>query len=150
LTNLIGDKDLKVNYGLLSPGHDATTAAGTSATIASAGLGALGGGATAFFGGGLVDVLLQQGGFARGVAGLTASGRDVGIAQPDFLVTAHELFGETFKYTRGKTHLQHLQYFIDDNRNVIRIENEIRQFHGLPIRSGKDHGLSPATTVEVR
>lgn len=54
------------------------------------------------------------------------------------MIAAHQLLGETFKLTPGNEHLQN--NIIDDSDKVIKIENEIREFHGLPLRSGKDHG----------
>lgn len=92
-------------------------------------------------GGGNVQVIVAEGGVPNGVKGLTASGKDVQIAFPDYLVTAHEMFGETLKYTRGNERLQGQDdgTKAEDSRRVIGIENEIRDSQGLPRRSGKDH-----------
>ena len=39
---------------------------------------------------------------------------------------------------------------IDDSNKVIEIENKYRDFHGLPRRSGTDHGYIHAGTVTVK
>jgi hypothetical protein len=57
------------------------------------------------------------------------------------MVAAHELFGEVERGMPGNEHL--LEDWV-----AIEIENEIREFHGLPLRSGKDHGyLQEEVTV---
>jgi hypothetical protein len=55
----------------------------------------------------------------------------------------HELVGETLKYRAGN---QHLRGNADlDNRTIIKIENEIRAFHGMSPRTGADHGNTVIT-----
>jgi hypothetical protein len=97
------------------------------------------------------EIFVPEGGFSNGVMGLTKSGKDVSVAMPDYIITAHELFAETFKLTPGNEHLQRRENFIDDSDTTIKIENEIRQFHGLPLRSGKDHGyLRESVTIRPK
>jgi len=86
-------------------------------------------------------VVVAEGGYKPGVKGLTQSGREISITFPEHIVAAHELFAETFKYTPAGMQ-QGLQNDISkDSNKVIEIENEYRRFHGLPLRSGNDHGL---------
>ena len=68
---------------------------------------------------------------------------------PDFMVAGHELFGETFQYLTGNSRLQENPNHEND-RMIIKIDNELRDFFPLPHRDGRDHGLGPATTVIVR
>lgn len=56
----------------------------------------------------------------------------------------HELVGETLKYRAGYGNLRRDPTL--DSRTVIKIENEIRQFHGMNPRTGADHGM-PVITV---
>lgn len=85
-----------------------------------------------------IDVVVAENGSGKGVMGLTASGKDVRIEAPDHITGAHELLGESYKYTPGHEGLRRDP--IQDSDVVIGIENEVRTFHGLPLRSGKDHG----------
>jgi hypothetical protein len=57
----------------------------------------------------------------------------------------HEHLGETLKYHAGYGYLHNNPTL--DNRTVIKIENEIRQFHGMSPRTGADHGM-PVITVQ--
>jgi len=65
--------------------------------------------------------------------------------QPDFVTMYHELVGETLKYRAGYGYLRRNPTL--DDRTVIKIENEIRQFHGMNPRTGADHGM-PVITVK--
>jgi len=65
--------------------------------------------------------------------------------QPDFVTMYHELVGGTLKYRAGQSQLR--SDSATDNQTVIKIENEIRQFHGMSPRTGTDHGLP---TIAVR
>jgi hypothetical protein len=85
-------------------------------------------------------------GSPSGVKGLTASGKEIGIAEPEGALVGHELFGETFKYLPGNAGLRN--DIVKDSDKVIQIENEIRDFLGLPHRSGTDHGYV-RTTITV-
>jgi RHS repeat-associated protein len=93
------------------------------------------------------DVFVAEGGGPAGVAGLTASGRDVGIAFPEYIVAAHELFGETIKVMPGSQNLQEDR--VRDSIEAIDMENRIRDFHGLPRRSGKDHMNHPSGGIVI-
>jgi hypothetical protein len=55
----------------------------------------------------------------------------------------HELMGETLKYRAGDYYLQSNP--ILDSKRVISIENETRSAHGLPPRTGADHGQTVIT-----
>ena len=149
LSGLINDHSISINYGFLSPGHPATDFNGREASVESMRLDDyFGGGVTASKGNGIVDVFVQKHSSPLSVKGLTRSGRDIAIMQTDNIIVAHELFGETFQYRSGNQYL--LTNETMRNQTIIKIENEIRQFLGLPLRSGKDHGLGPATTVNVK
>lgn len=138
LTTYINSKDVKINFNFIEKGESATGQDGTVYKHSALTKTGDAGGVNAYYGNGNIDVFVPEGGFPNGVKGLTASGKDVQIAMPDYILTAHELFAESFKYLPGNQHLQN--NIIDDSNAVIKIENEIRQFHGLPLRSGKDHG----------
>jgi RHS repeat-associated protein len=140
LTERIGNHDLQINYTLLGKGQSSVVA-GDGEKYTQKGLATGAGGVTIGLGGGKIDVIVAEGGVPNGVKGLTASGRDAQIAMPDYIITAHELLGETLKYTRGNERLQAQDDATkaEDSRRVIGIENEIRDFQGLPRRSGKDH-----------
>lgn len=96
-------------------------------------------------------VIIEKPG-ANGVKGLTKSGKDVPIAFPEAIVTAHELFGETQKYVKGWERFQKQDDASRkaDSQLVIGIENMIRESQGLPLRSGKDHGATLEFEVTVR
>jgi len=151
LTQRIGDHSIQVSYTLLGKGQ--SVVAGDGQTYSQKGLAAGAGGVTIGLGGGKIEVIVAEGGVPNGVKGLTQSGKDVQIAFPDHLVTAHELFGETLKYTPGNQRLQGQDDATkaEDSRRVIAIENEIRDFLGVPRRSGKDHeGTLDLGTVTIR
>jgi hypothetical protein len=67
-------------------------------------------------------------------------------------MAAHELFAESYKYTpEGRRRgLDQEKNFVDDSNTVIGIENKYRDFHGLPHRSGTDHGYVHNPVVTVR
>ncbi len=132
LTNLINDHSVQANYGLVGGGLSATMSDGTR--VSSYGQG----GVTFGCQGCQIDVIVQHGNYAPGVKAFTASGRETTVEQPDFITTAHELFGETYKYTAGHHNLQ--MDPVRDGKTAIDIENQIRAFHGLPLRTGSDHG----------
>jgi hypothetical protein len=114
------------------------------------GVGALkdfGGGATINRGGREVDVFVEFGSSQWTTA--TMGGRPSLTPTPDFMTVGHELFGETFQYLRGNARYQENQNGAND-RMVIKIENELRDFIPLPHRDGRDHGLGPVTTVIVK
>jgi hypothetical protein len=73
----------------------------------------------------------------RGVKVYGPGGSEVVGREPDFVTMAHELFGETLKYRAGFEFLRNDP--VQDSRIVIDKENETRQFHGLPYRTGSDH-----------
>jgi RHS repeat-associated protein len=139
LTQRVGDHSVQIDYTLVGKGQ--SVVAGDGQTYSQKGLAAGAGGVTIGYGDGKVEVIVAEGGVPNGVKGLTQSGRDVQIAFPDYLVTAHELFGETLKYTPGNERLQGQDDATraEDSRRVIGIENEIRDCLGVPRRSGKDH-----------
>jgi RHS repeat-associated protein len=91
-----------------------------------------------------VSVLVTQGDLPGGVQVLCCNGKGVyqGV-QPDFVSMWHELVGETLKYRAG--HADLLRDPILDSRTVIKIENEIRAFHGMNPRTGADHGQTVIT-----
>jgi hypothetical protein len=142
LANRIGNHDLNINFTLIATGGSVVDPMGRalSHTMLS---GRGGSGGLTFYtpGSGNVDVFVAEGGKPTGVAGLTASGRNVGIAFPDYIIAAHELFGETLKLTPGNTWLQ--QNLVADSVAAVEVENKVRMFHGLPPRSGKDHANYP-------
>ncbi|MCX6621568.1 MAG: RHS repeat-associated core domain-containing protein [Acidobacteria bacterium] len=92
-----------------------------------------------------VSVLVTQGDLPGGTQVLCCNGKGVyhGV-QPDFVTMWHELMGETLKYRAGHQNL--LNNPTLDSRTIIKIENEIRAFHGMNPRTGADHG-SPVITV---
>lgn len=93
-----------------------------------------------------VSVLVTQGDFPGGTQVWCCGGKAVYQGwQPDFVTMYHELVGETLKYQEGHGNLR--QDGTLDNRTVIKIENEIRQFHGMNPRTGADHGM-PVITVQ--
>jgi RHS repeat-associated protein len=151
----VGNHDLKLNYTFLEKGKGTTVEIdGVPTKVTNSGLsgarGADAGGFVAPQSDGSIAVVVAEGGYTPGVAGLTQSGKEIPIAFPDYLVTAHELFGETYKYTPAgiKEGLQN--NIIDDSNKVIEIENKYRDFHGLPHRSGTDHGYIHGPTIEIR
>ena len=73
------------------------------------------------------------------------SGGETAAAEPDYVTAAHELFGETLKYRAGHESLQNNP--LQDSKTVIGVENDIRRFLGLPLRTGSDHGI-PVIVVE--
>jgi RHS repeat-associated protein len=148
LAGMIGDHGIRANVHLVLAGGSAVGQDGARYSHQTLCCGeSFTAGLNIFYGRGNIDVLVPEDGAPRGVRGLTASGKDIGIAMPDFLIMAHELLGESFKYMRGNEALQ--KNIVDDSEKVIAIENEIRQFHGLPLRSGNDHGYVRAE-VTVR
>ena len=149
LSDRIANDSLQLNVTLVPIGGSVSDPDGnilSHSVLAGAG----GSGGVTYYqpGTGLADIFVAEGGKPTGVAGLTASGRDVGIAFPEYIITAHELFGETIKLTPGNTYLQ--QDVVADSVSAVELENKIRSFHGLPQRSGKDHANYPTVqTVTV-
>jgi RHS repeat-associated protein len=150
LTQRIGDSSVKIDYTLLGKGQSVVASDGE--TYSQKGLANGAGGVTIGDASGNIQVIVAEGGVPNGVKGLTKSGNDVQIAFPDYLVTAHELFGETLKYTPGNQGLQaqDANTRASDSRAVIGIENEIRDSLGVPRRSGKDHDGTFETEVIIR
>jgi hypothetical protein len=150
LTNRISNTNLHINFTLIPTGGSAIDSTGTplSHSLLSGPTGS--GGVMDYVPGtGNADIFVAEGGKPTGIAGLTASGRDVGIGFPDYIIAAHELFGETLKLTPGHTYLQ--QDRVADSVMAVAIENKIRAFHGLPMRSGKDHANYPVIqSITVR
>jgi RHS repeat-associated protein len=145
LVDRVGNHDLKLNFTFIEKGKSATIEInGVPTTVSHKALsGANGSDAGGFVSpqsDGSFAVVSVEGGYVPGVKGLTQSGRDTMIAQPDYILTAHELFAETYKYTPAGTKEGLQNNVIDDSNKVIEIENKYRDFHGLPRRSGKDHG----------
>ncbi len=92
-----------------------------------------------------VSVLVTQGDLPGGVQVWCCDGKAVYQGrEPDFVSMYHELVGETLKYRAGYGYLRKDPAL--DSRTVIKIENEIRQFHGMNPRTGADHG-QPVITV---
>jgi RHS repeat-associated protein len=143
LTNRIGNHDLKIGFTLVEKGDVGTS---NNLNISHQTLSTGVGGVTITGDGKNIDILVAEGGHKYGVLGLTKSGNEVPITFPEHIISAHELFGETLKYTPGNTHLQ--QNVVDDSNAVIGIENKIRKFHGLPMRSYNGHILS--ANVEIK
>ena len=160
LSQLVQDEGLEIDYVVVEEEKSYTARDYQSyshrdlAGIGPAEGGTIGGGLNIYLGqdasGNLeIDVLVPEGGYVPGVWGLTESGKDVPIEFHENIIGAHELLGETYKYTRGKESLQQDKYA--DSDKVIEIENEIRKFHGLPLRSGKGHGfVSETITVKPK
>lgn len=93
-----------------------------------------------------VSVLVSQGDVPGGTQVWCCGGKAVYQGwQPDFVTMYHELVGETLKYRAGYGYLR--KDLTLDSRTVIKIENEIRQFHGMSPRTGADHGM-PVITVQ--
>ena len=93
-----------------------------------------------------VSVLVSQGDVPGGTEVWCCGGKGVYQGwQPDFVTMYHELVGETLKYRAGYGYLRKDPTL--DNRTVIKIENEIRLFHGMSPRTGGDHGM-PVITVQ--
>ena len=91
-----------------------------------------------------VSVLVTQGDVPGGTQVWCAGGKGVCQGrQPDFVTMHHELLGETLKYRLGYGHLRNNPVL--DSKTAIKIENEIRQFHGMSPRTGADHGLTVIT-----
>lgn len=141
LTNLINNKDLKINFTLVPKNGSESTLDGGKVTykeLVDPKTGDIG--RTDEYSDGSIQVIVPEGGDPNGVKGLTASGKDTTITFPEYIVTAHELFGETLKYTPQFKYLQNLPRF-EEGKKVIGVENTIRAFHGLHYRSGKDHAV---------
>ncbi|MCZ2075081.1 MAG: RHS repeat-associated core domain-containing protein, partial [Bryobacterales bacterium] len=150
LANRIGNHDLQINFTLVPTGGAVMDPNGNSLSHSTLS-GWNGSGGVTYYppGTGNADVFVAEGGKPTGVAGLTASGRDVGIAFLEYIITAHELFGETLKLTPGNTWLQ--QNPVQDSVADVEVENKVRTFHGLPQRSGKDHANYPVVqSITVR
>lgn len=106
-----------------------------------------GGGATINRGGRAVDAFVEQGSAQWRTA--TTGGRPSLTPSTDYMTAGHELFGETFQYLKGNSAYQQNLNNAND-RMIMKIENELRDFFSLPHRDGRDHGLGPATTVIVK
>jgi RHS repeat-associated protein len=145
LTNRIGNHDLKIDFTLVEKGSKAFSNI-LGQNISQQALATGPGGETITQDGKNIEVFVAEGGHKYGVLGLNESGNEVPIAFPEHIISAHELFGETLKYTPGHEQLQ--QNVVDDNKAVIDVENKIRKFHGLPERSYNGHILT--AEVEVR
>lgn len=145
MANRVGNKDLQLDFTLLGKNDTVKIDAGTVShhdLISPGGYG--GGGFVQEQNDGTFAVVVAEGGFPDGVSGtfrVCKSERSIRVPFPDFIITAHELFSETYKYTpEGKR--QGLSAGSEaDNRYVIESENQYRDFHGIPRRNGKDHGF---------
>ena len=149
----VGNHDLKLKYAFVGKGDALTVEIERVPTrITQRSLQAGGGDSAAFLApqsdGSFAAIVAE--GRHPGVLGLTPSGREVPVAMPDFISVAHELFAETYKYTPAGTREGLQDNVIDDSNKVIQIENKYRDFHGLPRRSGTDHGYIHAPTVTIR
>jgi RHS repeat-associated protein len=154
LTDRVGNRDLKLNFTLLEKGKSATVEVeGQDRTVTHKSISEKGGGIAGGFvspqSDGSFAVVVAEGGYKPGVVGLTASGKETGVAFQEHIVTAHELFGETFKYTPDGVKQGLQNDVVKDSNKVIEIENEYRKFHKLPLRSGTDHGYI-RSQVEVK
>jgi hypothetical protein len=86
---------------------------------------------------GVFDVMVQNGGVPSGVKVRGPRGDEVTGWEPDFIVMAHELLGETL----SARFPERLPLGSDiAARIAIIVENQIRAYHGLPPRTGTDHG----------
>ena len=133
LQNRINDHSLGISYTLVKVGLE--TGQTTIHTDRS-------GAAT-----GRIDVVVPEDG-GRGVMARTPSGREVAVDQPAHILAAHELLGETEGVVPGAI-------YGPAGRDAwgpvaIGIENEIRQWHGLPERTGSDHAGFLSETITVR
>jgi hypothetical protein len=152
LVDRVNNHNLILNFTLL--GKDETISLemnGSQVTISNSDLSQQKDGL--FAGGGFVmeqsdgsfTVVVAEGGFEPGVEGFINGCKGINktltVPFPDYIVTAHELFGETYKYTPAgqKEGLQN--DIVKDSNRVIEIENKYRDFHGLPHRTGRDHLL---------
>jgi hypothetical protein len=109
--------------------------------------GDLSGGLTIEVAPGVVDVVVPEGGQVKGVLGQSESGEKFYVEQPDYLIGAHELFGEVERFTpENRRRSDGLAKFEFDDK-AIEIENEVRAFHGAPLRSGQDHGYYQETVI---
>jgi hypothetical protein len=145
LTGLISDHSIVADVGVIGGGLSATFSQG-----ALAGLGPISSWSRqdSVFepsaGSRHVNVLVTQGDLAGGTQVWCCGGKGVYQgAQPDFVTMWHELVGETLKYRAGNQHLRGNSDL--DNRTIIKIENEIRAFHGMNPRTGADHGSTVIT-----
>ena len=147
LTDRVNNHDLKIDFTLIQKGGSAPLEInGVQTRLKQSELAKDAGGVTISDGTGNVSVFVAEGGRVGGVIGLTKSGKETPIAFPEYIVTGHELFGETQQYVKGSEHLQ--QNIMDNNKVVIDIENDLRRFHGLPMRSYNGHvSLGPAVEV---
>ncbi len=147
LTGLINDHSIVADVGVIGGGLTATFKAG-----ALAGVGPISSWShhSSVFsptqGSKHVNVLVTQGDLPGGTQVWCCNGKAVyqGV-QPDFVTMWHELVGETLKYRAGHQNL--LRNSDLDNRTVIKIENEIRAFHGMNQRTGADHGETVITVM---
>jgi len=88
--------------------------------------------------------LVSQGDIPGGVQVFCCNGRAVYQGrEPDLVTMYHELIAETLKYRAGHGYLR--QNPVLDSKTVIKIENEIRRFHGMIPRTGADHGQTVIT-----
>jgi RHS repeat-associated protein len=154
LVDRVGNHALKLNYTFLEKGQSTTVELnGVPTKVTQSALsGANGSDAGGFVSpqsDGSIAVVVAEGGYQPGVAGLTPSGQETTVAFPDYLIAAHELFGETYKYTPAGTREGLQNNVIDDSNKVIEIENKYRDFHRLPHRSGTDHGYIHGPMVTV-
>jgi hypothetical protein len=109
--------------------------------------GDLSGGLTVEVAPGVVDVVVPEGGHVQGVLGLSESGEKFYVEQPDYLIGPHELYGEVERFTPDNRDKVGPLAKIEADEKAIEIENEIRAFHGEPLRSGLDHGYFQDSTV---
>lgn len=93
-----------------------------------------------------VSVIVTQGDYPGGVEVWCCGGKGVYRGRaPDFVNAYHELVGETLKYRAGYEYLRKNPTL--DSNTVIKIENDIRDFHQMPHRTGSGHGM-PVITVQ--
>jgi RHS repeat-associated protein len=143
VTSLIGDHSIVANVGLIGGSSNFTATYSDLGKVSS-----WSGGAMVLQpppGSKNVSVVVTQGDLPGGVQVVCCNGNGVyqGVA-PDFVNMYHELVGETLKYRAGNESLQN--DIARDSRTVIKIENEIREFHQMNPRTGADHG-QPVITV---
>lgn len=146
LSGLINDSSRDFRFAYLTPGHGATEMTGKAINVGA--LSDWGGGATINRGGRAVDVFVQQSTSPQWTTS-TMGGHPSLAPTPDYMIAGHELFGETFQYLRGNSRYQENNNHVND-RMIIKIDNELRDFIPLPHRDGRDHGLGPVTTVIVK
>jgi RHS repeat-associated protein len=140
LVNLINDHSIVAEVGLIGGGLSATFQHGSMAAFGS--ISSYSGQDSVFApnpGSKYVDALVTQGNLPGGTqVCCNSDGHAYQGVQPEFMTMWHELMGETMKYRAGYEMLLATKPF--DSDVVIATENYSRAAHGMPQRTGADHG----------